>query len=264
MSAGRIFGAEQALPEPKSNIAGLEQFKHAARYQRRKFCAFTTNADGLMASASKRSRTAGSKLVRPVACRRSRWQRCTFSSGDHIGRAHARAAPRESRSSLCARPPWQRGRVRQVPRERRLAGNSRPLRRCANPRGRAQAPAMPVSIGSICTGRIVGDRLPCIKIIRQSARSRALSARTGRDDRGWRRRENCARPRAAVHRCGLQAENSYTATRALLIEPLVSEPSASGTMPLATAAVSRRRSRRSCARGSCGLREAPVVHVLAV
>ena len=80
-----------------------------ARYQRRNFCARSTSAAGIIAPASRRSRTAGSKSFGRLR-RRSRCKRRAFAGGDDIGcGAGARGFGNFDR---CAsrRAPWRPGR----------------------------------------------------------------------------------------------------------------------------------------------------------
>ena len=79
------FGATQGVAGARITSTVLNSSSTWARYQRRNFCARSTSGAGIIAPASSRSRTAGSKSfgrrAQPIEM-----QRGAFGGGDHIGR----------------------------------------------------------------------------------------------------------------------------------------------------------------------------------
>ena len=121
-------------------------------------------------------------------------QRRALDHGDRIGggarargfgqfdRRASRPAPRR-----CARPPPR-------PRRRRRARNSRRAARSRRPVAPPSRPRQGRLDGAHGLRGIVGRPAPASR--RSSPRGRRPSARTARDDRGWRRTETCPRARA--------------------------------------------------------------------
>ena len=89
----------------------------------------------------------------------------------------------------------------------------------------------------------------------------ACSAPTARDDPGWRRTENCRRASAA--RRSASARTMPQNDAGTRIDPLVSDPSASGTSPPPTALPDPPDDPPVMRAVSCGLRDGPSCDVLA-
>ena len=195
-----------------------------SRYQRRNFCACTTAAAGTSAPAISRSRTSGSKSsgrgAQPL-----QMQRGAFRRGDDIGGGCGRAAPPESRSlgrtqrrgdGIHRRQSLGRGAGAEISARR---GNAQP----GNARVAARRPARP------------GDRRRPDRPDRDPASrhrpapGRRRNAPTARDDPGWKRTENC-RPATAARR-SVSVRTMPQNDAGTRIDPLVSDPSASGTSP---------------------------------
>ena len=246
-SAGRSSAPGKASPARGSRRRSRTA-QHPLAIPAAEFWARFTQAAGIMAPAISRSRTAGSKSCGRCGCGRDGGP--PLPRGDDVGGGAGARRFRDLDAALGAerlrRPLDRREGVRC-----RRCGNGRLRRRSAGPRcrGRARQSAR----AAPRRGRIVGSRGPASR--RRRARGRRRCAPAARDGRGSRRRESC-RPASAARRSA-SGRTRRRATAGTRIEPLVSEPSASGTKPAATAAPEPPEEPPVMRPSSCGLREGP-------
>ena len=257
-SAGRCAAPGRAWPAPGWHRRSRTARSTCSRYQRRNFCALTTSDPGTIAPEIRRSRMAGSKSRARVR-RRSRCRAAPSAVVMTKAAARARAASgisisRVTPSALAtARHGGQR--LRRGAALEIAAGDGDAQAADAAPRaaaaparrGRSAADGV---LGIVALHGVVGER-----------QVRAWCAPAAPDDRGSPRTGRCGRAtggrRSASGRTRPQNE---AGTR---IEPLVSEPSAIGTSPPATAAAGAARGAAGHVRGVVRVARGAVVHVLA-
>ena len=183
----------RASPAPGWRRRRSNSSSTCSRYQRRNFCALTTQAARDHGAGDQPVAHGGIEVAR--ACAQAvEMQRGALARGDDVGRG---ARPRRFGDLDLARGAERRGDARERGlrlRRTRRRGNSRRRRRCAGRRCRGSSSGVAGSAGrSAQTGSSRVVALHGVVGERQVARR---SAPTARDDRGSRRTERCARATA--------------------------------------------------------------------